>query len=115
VLAALKRKGEKNMSNSLIVKAIKQLRPGAAFSLNGDTFDGLVWLDENTQPPSEKEVAAKTVEIVEYEARVLPILADIGNIESQITQRRIREAVLGIDGGWLEVKNAEIQKLREQL
>lgn len=101
------------MDNGLIVKAIKQLRPGAAFLLNGDSLSGLVWLDGSTQPPSENEVVAKATEINEYEARVLPILASIAEIEMQISPRRLREAVFGIDGGWLAEREAEIAALRE--
>jgi hypothetical protein len=35
--------------------------------------------------------------------------------EQEITGRRIREAVLGMDGGWLSAKDAEIVTLRRQL
>ena len=42
-------------------------------------------------------------------------LINIRKLEAQITPRRMREAMLGIDGGWLEAKEAEIQKLREDL
>lgn len=35
--------------------------------------------------------------------------------EQEITQRRLREAVLGVDGGWLAAKDAEIAALRSQL
>lgn len=34
------------------------------------------------------------------------------DIESSITPRRVREAVLGIDGGWLAARDAEIAALR---
>jgi hypothetical protein len=36
----------------------------------------------------------------------------IGNLEASITPRRIREAVLGIDNGWLAGVDAQITKLR---
>lgn len=39
----------------------------------------------------------------------------IRDIESRITQRRLREAILGLDNGWLMSKNAEIAALRAQL
>lgn len=42
-------------------------------------------------------------------------LDEIAALEAQITPRRIREAVLGVDGGWLESKNAAIEALRAQL
>jgi hypothetical protein len=36
---------------------LKRIRPGAQWSLNGDTFDGLTWLDE-TVPPTVAECDA---------------------------------------------------------
>lgn len=42
-------------------------------------------------------------------------LIKISEIESTITQRRLREAAIGIDNGWLKSKDAEIAKLRESL
>ena len=39
-------------------------------------------------------------------------LEKITIIESSITPRRIREAVLGIDGGWLNEQEAAIKELR---
>lgn len=40
---------------------------------------------------------------------------DIKMLEAQQTTRRIREAVLGIDGGWLANLNTQIAALRAQL
>lgn len=45
----------------------------------------------------------------------LAILAEIAALEVQQTPRRIREAVLGLDGGWLSSIGSEIETLREQL
>jgi hypothetical protein len=43
------------------------------------------------------------------------IVLQIISLESQITNRRIREAVLGMDNGWLEDINDQIEALRAQL
>jgi len=43
----------------MIVEALKSLRPGAQWSLNGDTVDGLVWLDQQQSRPSDAEIAAQ--------------------------------------------------------
>jgi len=43
------------------------------------------------------------------------ILRQIELIESAITPRRFREALLGTDGGWLAARNQEIATLRSQL
>lgn len=40
----------------MIVEAIKSLRPNAQWSLNGDTLDGLVWLDEEQTRPTNEEI-----------------------------------------------------------
>ena len=39
-------------------------------------------------------------------------LKDISKLESSITNRRLREAVLGVDNGWLVSVNARIDALR---
>lgn len=42
-----------------IVLALRAIRPGAIFTLRGDTLDGLEWHDENDQPaPTQKEIDA---------------------------------------------------------
>lgn len=43
------------------------------------------------------------------------ITAEISAIELTISPRRIREAVLGIDGGWLAEENEKINALRATL
>lgn len=43
------------------------------------------------------------------------ILAQISAIEATVTDRRLREAVLGIDGDWLAATNTTITNLRAQL
>jgi hypothetical protein len=44
-----------------------------------------------------------------------PIITQIFALEETITIRRIREAVLGTDGGWLKAIDAQIAALRGQL
>lgn len=61
--------------------------------------------------------------ITDAEAQALlptPTAADlvkqqINDLESSITPRRMREAVLGTDGGWLANLDAQIADLRKQL
>jgi hypothetical protein len=52
-----------------ITKAIISLRPGAIWSLDGDTYDGLQWYDDNELPaPTEEEVNQEIEELkAEYE------------------------------------------------
>lgn len=42
-------------------------------------------------------------------------LVKINKLEASVTQRRLREAVLGIDGGWLVAVNLQIEALRKSL
>lgn len=43
------------------------------------------------------------------------ILSQIATLEASITPRRVREAVLGVDNGWLHGVNDQIAELRTQL
>ena len=45
-----------------IAEAIAALKPGATWSLNGDDYSGLTWLDSEQQP-TKTEVADKIVEL----------------------------------------------------
>lgn len=42
-------------------------------------------------------------------------LAKIADLEASVTDRRIREAVLGMDGGWLKGLNDQVVALRGAL
>ena len=43
-----------------ILQAILNIRPGSFFEVNGDTYEGVVWHDENElPPPTEEEVQAE--------------------------------------------------------
>ena len=39
--------------------ALASLRPGSAWSLNGEEYSGLNWQDPNTVPPTEAECQAE--------------------------------------------------------
>lgn len=43
------------------------------------------------------------------------LISEIYDLESTITQRRIREAILGTDNGWLANVETQIAALREKL
>ena len=42
----------------MIADALSALRPGAQWSMTGDTLDGLLWHDQGSQPPTQEEVSA---------------------------------------------------------
>jgi hypothetical protein len=75
------------------------------------------------EPEFSHLLPAGSVPITDDEAEALrpkPTALDqakqqIAALESAITPRRIREAVLGIDGGWLIDADAQIAALRAQL
>ena len=56
-----------------IITAIQSLRPGAIFSVDGRTYEGLQWLEKpvskgGQKKPTEDEIAAKILELrAEYE------------------------------------------------
>ena len=46
-----------------ISSALLELKPGAEWTLRGDTYAGLEWLDKNQTKPTEEEVNAKISEL----------------------------------------------------
>ena len=46
-----------------IAEAIAALKPGAEWSLNGDDYSGLTWLDSEQTKPTETEVNSKISEL----------------------------------------------------
>jgi len=52
----------------MIDLAILSLRPGAEWTLNGDTYEGLNWLDETQTKPTAEEIDAEVLRLKqEYE------------------------------------------------
>lgn len=46
----------------MIIQALLNLRPGAQWSLSGDTYEGLNWFDENELPPPTEEELQTEIE-----------------------------------------------------
>jgi len=46
-----------------IAEAVASLKPGATWSLNGDDYSGLTWLDSKQTQPTETEVYSKISEL----------------------------------------------------
>lgn len=46
-----------------IILALKSLTPEAQWSLDGDTYEGLEWLDKTQEKPSKSQVEAKIKEL----------------------------------------------------
>ena len=49
------------MSQVRISDALLQLKPGAEWSVNGNTYEGINWLDKTQTKPTEDEVKKKKV------------------------------------------------------
>ena len=63
----------------MIFEAIKNLRPTSAFTLSGDAYENVTWMDESTPIPSKAEV--------EEEAARLKQLAEL----MRYKQKRMHE------------------------
>ena len=46
-----------------IAEAVAALKPGATWSLNGDDYSGLEWLDSSQTKPTETEINSKISEL----------------------------------------------------
>ena len=68
-----------------IIDAVKSLRPGAQWSLDGDTYDGIQWFDKTQTKPSEDEVAQEIERLkaeherTEYQRQRKPEYPSIGD------------------------------------
>ena len=65
-------------------------------------------------PMSKKEKAAIEAEWLANKPRK-DTLQKIADLEAQITSRRVREAILGADGGWLSNQEGLIAAERAKL
>ena len=82
-------------------------------------YDGqetkIQWNLDSPKPTAEEIIAAGNSQGFQDHLFNLDIKKQIAALESHITPRRIREAVLGIDNGWLSNTNAQIATLRGTL
>jgi hypothetical protein len=68
---------------TFIVEALESLRPGARWSLDGDTYEGLEWLDETQSKPTKEEVEAEIArlqsqyDLTEYQRQRAPEYPDL--------------------------------------
>ena len=64
------------MKHIEITKALRYLTPNAEWSLTGDNFDDIIWLDSQEQP-SKEEIEKTIAEIAKLEAEKAKIEADL--------------------------------------
>lgn len=68
-----------------ITKALVSLRPGAEWVLDGDQYEGLVWLDLDQTQPTKEEIEAESIRLrsewdaLEYQRLRAPAYPPIGD------------------------------------
>lgn len=95
----------------ILHESILYLHPEAHFSIIDNDYDTIVWSSKDIEKPSMKELADVWPSV---EARKFAI-GEIDRLESEITPRRMREAFLGKDAGWLEKQEALIDAEKAKL
>ena len=79
-----------------ITHVLPIIRPNSSWSCDGDSYDGISWLDENTSQPTEEEIQAKIAELTAAEPlRLLRIERD--RLLQQTDWEVQRNTEMGID------------------
>lgn len=82
------------MNCILITQAVLRLRPGAAFTQEGDELSGLTWLDEVLVQPTDPQIEAEIAVIeAEIASSVTVELRKIVNAERGVTPEAMIEAL----------------------
>ena len=77
------------MSDIRITDALQALRPNSEYSVTGNVYSGIDWLDKSQTKPTEEEVKNKIAELEAAEpARLVRIKRDRLLAESDWTQTR---------------------------
>ena len=88
---------------SYIMSALLELKPGAEWTVRGDNYSDLEWLDKTQTMPTEDEVNAKIAELEAAEpARQVREIRDRLLAESDWTQNR--DVVLLNDTTWKQYR-----------
>lgn len=88
---------------SYIMSALLELKPGAEWTVRGDNYSDLEWLDKSQTKPTEDEVNAKIAELEAAEpARQVREIRDRLLAESDWTQNR--DVVLLNDTTWKQYR-----------
>ena len=90
-----------------IASALEVLKPKAQWTLRGDTYSDIEWLDESQTKPTEDEVNTKVAELKAAEPmRLLRIKRDklIGQSDWRIVMAK--ETGSNIPSSWMEYRQA---------
>jgi len=90
---------------------LEKIRPGAQYTLGGDTYDTLEWKDSTEKPTEAELVAAESGAKIVKAAKI-----EMLRLEALETSRRIAEATLTDEGRtWLQANRDLIAAEREKL
>ena len=93
------------MSNIRITDALQALRPNSEYSVTGNVYSGIDWLDKSQTKPTEEEVIAKIAEL--EAAEPIRLLREERNqrlAETDWTQGR--DVTLSNDTDWKTYRQA---------
>ena len=82
-----------------IIDALIALRPRAEWSLDGEDYSGLTWLDKNQTKPTEEEINAKVTEL--------------SNSEPMKLLREERNKLIA-ETDWTQLKDIDLDIIRER-
>lgn len=93
--------------------ALKSLRPGASWTLNGDTLAGLVWHDLSQTRPSDAEITTEALRLQGVKdvqaARDITIRADAGRVD---LMTRLQTATPAQIDSWIDANATNIAGVR---
>ena len=82
-----------------ITSALSELKPNAEWTLRGDTYAGLEWLDKNQTKPTEEEINTK--------------IAVLKNAEPFRLLREVRNKLIA-ETDWTQLKDIDLDIIRER-
>ena len=95
------------MSQVRISDALLQLKPGAEWSVNGNTYEGINWLDKTQTKPTEDEVNKKIDELKAAEPmNLLREERDLLIAQSDWMIVRAKETSTNIPAAWKTYRQA---------
>ena len=95
------------MSNIRITDALQALRPNSEYSVAGNVYSGIDWLDESQTKPTEDEVNTKVTELVNaYPMRLLREERDRRIAKSDWRIVKAKETSTNIPAAWKTYRQA---------
>jgi len=87
------------MSNIRITDALQALRPNSEYSVTGNVYSGINWLDKSQTKPTEEEIKTKIAELEVAEPNKL--------------LREVRNKLLS-ETDWTQLKDIDLDIIRER-